>query len=647
MVEKCQFFYGFITVLFLYFSASAQDLTARSQNSSQRLIETDSTTTIIVTATRTKQASQWVSDDHSVVNVEKLLQGSSRSITEMLSSQIPAQIQDYGGGGTKNISLRGAGSERTLVLVDGKRIGLNQNDLGDIPPEIIEKIEMVEGGQSAIYGLDAIGGVVNIITKQSKSDKPISNLSVTLSSYEPGNGRPHLNGTDYNFSTSRQIEHLQWISGANWQLSDGKYEYLDLNNNSRLRTPNNHSDMGLFQKLQFKEKNLDLGISASYNDRMIDMPGSLTHPSLASMKKKIGFISLNGGWTAGKYLKLKLNASGEFDSVHYADPDISYPQDSKHFSANQDIEFIQEFICGKQEINTGVDLFRQSIQSNELGDHIAQQRGVFANAVLEKSYSSFVFVATPAVRYDYSTLFNSTVNGKLGLISTWQTLLRPSAFVNVGQSFHNPTFYDLYWPYMGNPDLKKENSRDIDCGLQIRHTDNRTDFSGRVSYFAVQFSDMIMWQPYDSGHVWLLENVPKASLNGCKLDLRCSFLHDLNGNLSFSYNNARNQTLDKFLIYRPKYIIASSIQRSGARLIAGVSFRYGSSVFTEALNQKTLPANAIYNFNIGYKLFSAGSDENGLRLVYDALNVTNQKQCTNEGYPLPGREHRVSLKMNF
>jgi outer membrane receptor for ferrienterochelin and colicins len=607
---------------------------------------------IVITATRREQPGQWVSDDHNVININRTQLSTSQTIPELLANSVPAQISDYGSGSSKNISLRGAGSERTLVLMDGKRIGTTDGDLGDISTETIEKIEIVEGGQSALYGMDAIGGIINIITKRSNSEKLSGNLSMAFSSFEPTTRKSgiHVNGKKMGFDIGKKFNRVEWLTGVNWQSSDGRFEYTDTNKIYRFRENNGFTNWEAYQKLRYEKDSLSLGAFARYCDRDIDNPSQMTTPSLANTKKKIGALSLDGSWALKKFLKLKLNSSYAHDNIHFVDPNPFWPQESKHARTREDLEFIQEFTLGRQMVNTGIEIFNDAIESNEIGNHSARQVGIFTNCIFSQSTPRYIFQATPAIRLDHSTLFNTTINGKIGVITSCKMVSRPSLFINVGSSFRSPSFNDLYWPQdaytVGNPNLKPEKSKNWDAGFQLQGAFERMETNGRFTYFNMQLNDMILWEPNTTG-IWSPKNIAAAKIDGFKIDVAFNYLKIWDFEFDFANNNAHDRSSNKILIYRPKYIITCSSQRFGNWFNAGISFRYSSKVYTNELNTSFLPSHILLNINAGFKILSRGASREGLWLVYDILNVTNQERSTNEGYPLPGREYRMSLKMKF
>jgi vitamin B12 transporter len=621
------------------FFSSAQDTAVSLTN--QEPAAADSSCTVVVTATRRAQPSAWVSDDHTLIDVERSQQNSSKSAYELVQSSVPARISDNGGGTVKTISLMGAGSQRTLVLVDGKRMGTTDGDLGDLPSETIEKIEVIEGGQSAQYGMDAMGGVVNIITKRGATEKWKGNFSATAAAYEPDNNRPRLNTQGYQLSLGKKTGNVESFTAADFGRSDGRYEYNASGSTFRMGH-NDFRDWGVYQKIGLTTGDLKLNTSVSLRDRNTDNPGSLVWHDTGTMKKSVGFAEVDAGWRANEVVRFKASAAVSLNNMRF-EPASYNPSNHEYLSG--DIEFVQEFTFGRQLITTGLQGTRQSVMSSDVGFHVTGQGGAFTSAVLQHAIGGVNLRAMPAVRFDYSSQFKGALNGRFGLMASLPTIqeVEPSVFANIGSSYRSPTFVDLYWPYgMGNPALKKENSFDVDGGIQIRTGSGKISLSNRAAVFLMRLDDMIVLDD-----TWKPQNLDKASIAGFKFKSEVRYSDVYNAAFDFVYNNARNGSTDNVLTYRPRYIATFTSGLSVQRLTAGFTLRYSSEQFIDAANAQLLPAAISADVNFGITLVRTGDNGSRLRLVYDALNITNQDRMMARGYPLPKREHRLSLKAGF
>src|SRR5690606_1817154 len=166
---------------------------------------------IVVTASRSPEPLADVVGDVTVIGPKQLAEARGDSIAEIIGRQPGVQFTTYGGPQTiTSLFMRGANSSHTLVLVDGMRIngatsgGVN---LPAIDPAMVERIEILRGAASSVYGSDAIGGVINIITKKGEQDRPLSAwANVGYGTYETAKSSLGLsgasNGWDYSFATS-------------------------------------------------------------------------------------------------------------------------------------------------------------------------------------------------------------------------------------------------------------------------------------------------------------------------------------------------------------------------------------------------------------------------------------------------------------
>jgi vitamin B12 transporter len=609
----------------------------------------------IVTAARRPQPAQWVSDDYRVASFDAQATAGLSDIGELLARSSSAIVNDYGGGSLRHVNLRGAGTERTLVLVDGVAAGLTDRDLGDISPEIVDRVEIIEGGQSSLYGMDAVGGIVNIITRQPRVGMLSGNFDLTASSFEARTSGRAVNGTRLKGSLGSRIGNLEWLGGAYWLSSDGAYEYEDPSGTTQLRQNNGSTGRGVFQKLRYHLPRGGLGLLGRYEYRRIDNPGTIDFPSpRAGTSKKVAGVTLDGDWSVNPAWTARMKLSYALDRMHYRDPDAWVPTDSRHRRHDGQLELLNEFTVAGQLVNAGVQAGRDWIVSNVIGDHHTYQAAAFANAVLQQHLGAFVIQESPALRLDYSSIFEFTANGKVGLRLTWQGPLSPSLLANIGSATRAPQFNDLYWPddffSIGNPELSPEQSVSGDVGLELRHASPVLALTGRITYFDTRLSDMIMWQPLaDNPSKWTPTNIAEAHLSGGKVNLEASLRNHLTAATEYTLLAARDlsQATEKVLIYRPRHVVGGSLTWQDGRWMLGVCSRHSSKVYTDAANATTLPGYTTFDTNAGLRLFRGSNSSREAWLTYNGLNLTDRHYATNQGYPLPGREHRLNLSLQF
>jgi vitamin B12 transporter len=672
MSGKRRFVAGCVSVFALFSHTVAQDSTgafrqqsplpeeplsaATAIGSGSCAPEKDSTAAIIVTATRRPQISRWISDDHTVLQVEREARTTSKSASEMLADRVPAFMSDYGGGGAaKKISLRGAGSERTLVLIDGKRVGTNDNDLSDLAVEAVKKIEVVEGGQSALYGMDAVGGVVNMITRRPAGDGTSGSFSSTVSSYEPNNGRTADVNTGGNQAMiSNRTGPMEGLLAGDWTFGDGRYDYAAAGDRYQVRGDNAFRNLNGFGRFGYSADSLTLGVTGSAGDRIIQNPGSVAWPSPGTTRKKIVSACIDGAWKPSDYFTSRVSGSFGRDRIGFTARDLSMAQNSSHLHFTGNVELVEEFTVRKQLITTGVEYRRESMLSSDIGTRLTGQTGVFAGAVGTVSSDLIMLQTTPTVRLDYINSGSGIVNGKIGAIGAVKVKGEPTFFVNIGTASRTPALNDLYWPRdpygVGNPLLKPERSASTDAGFQLRTVSGPATATARVTAYTMQMREMIIWQPDPAdttGMRWTPVNKAKALIRGIHGDAELLFGKIFSSTFGAAWNDARDEQTKNRLIYRPEYAVTYTQGVAFDRINAGLTCRYLSSVFTNDQNTTALPECTVFDGRVGADLFSSLDGKRSIGLVYEMLNCTNARHYTNDGYPLPGREHRLSLKMVF
>jgi len=143
---------------------------------------------VLVTATRSAQPKEAVIADVTVIERDEIERAGGSSLTNLLSRQAGVQINSSGGAGTiSSVFLRGTGSEQLVVLVDGLRINsatLGTTAFQNIPLGQVERIEILRGPASSLYGADAVGGVIQIFTRKAQKGKPLIHAALGLGSYD-------------------------------------------------------------------------------------------------------------------------------------------------------------------------------------------------------------------------------------------------------------------------------------------------------------------------------------------------------------------------------------------------------------------------------------------------------------------------------
>lgn len=448
-------------------SAQAQTQTAAAP----RLSET------VVTATRTESRVDETLADVTVITREQIQDmAPSRSVAEVLQRLAGVQMASNGGrGNTQSVFIRGNDSNKTLLLIDGVRYGsatMGTPALENLPLELIDRIEVVQGPASALYGSDAIGGVIQIFTKRGKGvGKPfLAQGSVTVGEYghKSGNAgfRGEQAGFDYNLNVSRVVE--RGISASNAKA--GPYTY----NPDRDGFAQTAVNAGLGYAFN-SDWRLDTTWMQSEGRAYTD--AGLGNNAYVDLRTQAGRVQLSGkvlpNWTSrfsiGQSKDKQINLGSGFDS---------------HFNTTQtEYKWDNEIATPVGKVLAGLERLEQKVDTSN--DYAVNKRSINA---------AFVGLNGAAGRHSWQANLRRDDNSQYGGFTTYgasygfEVLQGMRVYASHGKSMRAPSFNDLYYPspfypsYNGNPLLKPEQAKNNEIGVQwssdsqrakLLHYDNR------------------------------------------------------------------------------------------------------------------------------------------------------------------------------
>lgn len=262
---------------------------------------------VVVTGTRTEQSVDRIPANVTVIYEEDIENSNASTVSEVLRSEEGIVVRDwFGNGKTVQVDLRGFGetaNANTLVLMDGRRVNeidLSGTDWTQIPLEQIQRIEIVRGTGTVLYGDNAVGGVINIITK-TPSEKFAFSAGSTAGSYGRNKEKMSISGREGN------------IAASLFSSYDSTNGYRD---NSEFRT----KDIGgkiVFDPIEF----LSLNLSGSYHSDNYGLPGDLSESEMA-VDREASNEPFNEAEVTDQYLKLGVNLDlGKYGKIV---TDLSY-----------------------------------------------------------------------------------------------------------------------------------------------------------------------------------------------------------------------------------------------------------------------------------------------------------------------------------
>lgn len=608
---------------------------------------------IIVTATRSDHLQSKVTVSSEVLTLPRIKEQNGDATGEVIESVGGLLIKDQGGfAGLKTISIRGSNDNQVLVLLDGQKLNSAQDgtmDINTLPVEILERIEIIRGGHSALLGSAANGGVIHLITKDSQPPKGyVYSVHSTIGSFGTQNNR---------FYGSHQFGPLQLFFNYNHLQSDGdfKYQHSD-STEKKIRKNNDFRGDNVFLKAKFNlnSKNLLRFIHQSLQtDR--GTPGSLYIASpRARREENRKLYTLQSENQVTNRLRMKEQLYYQTYNNLYINPDYSVKDRYENTFVGSDLQAIWT-VNSHLVLNFGAELRQDRLETNKYSKQKRNTQSIFFQTEIDHSLNLFgmrtYWKWIPALRRDNYTDVESHTCPKLGLLISSGNETNIVFRGNIGKSFRVPTFNDLYWPEgqwtKGNPDLSPEISTNFDIGLLVQRNKPST-FQVELTYFQSNFKDLIIWV---SGSDWVYSPINMdAHITG----FENNWTFRLPNNqfyirFAYTWMNAIDETPNSpnrgnRLIYRPdnKFDVNTGFTIRSFKL--NLNYRYIGKRYTVLDNLKSLNDYELLNGNIWYSLSFIGLN---IDARFQVQNLLNKSIYILEGYPIPGREFRVTLGCTY
>lgn len=420
---------------------------------------------VVTTATRVEQPISEVIGSVTVITRQDIENRAVQSVQDLLRGETGISVSNNGGmGKLSNVFVRGTDAEQVLVLVDGVRLGSATSGTTSfefLPIDQIERIEIIRGPRSSIYGSDAIGGVIQIFTRKGAGSS-VTAGGGSNSTFKTG-GSLGL-GTDnswFNVSANRvQTDGYNSCDGAplnpDFTGGGGCFTYepdrdgYD-NDSASLRTG-------------YRWANASIEANALYTTGSTEFDGSFTNET--DFTERVigvrGRIQPTESWG----LSLLVGDARDDQDNFYNDPLTNDARISAGFfnTDKRNASLQSDLSVGVHQLTIGVDYVDDRVDSDTPYDQTARDNiGTFA--VYQASFGAHRVLAS--ARYDDNEQFGSHSTSSLGW--KWNFTHALAVHAAWGTAFGAPTFNDLYYPGFSNPNLDPERSRNIEVGISGEH----------------------------------------------------------------------------------------------------------------------------------------------------------------------------------
>lgn len=569
---------------------------------------------IIVRTERIEQTSKSATGTVNILSADEIAGGNASTFDQALESVPGIMLSRSAGTATNSMSIRGSSDmrgggvgNRVLLLIDGRPAitadtgGANWSLL---PLDVVERVEVVKGALSPLYGSNAMGGVVNFITR-SPTDSRSTKLNMGLGYFDkPPEWMQYSDKTSYfgdvGIVHSNSYRDLGYMFSLSGKRSDGHRQNTDFSL---------YNAYGKLQYINRRDLKLFLSLSRTSLERgyphiwLLDNTSPYVHPlKIAHEKtndrqeKQVWDFDLFLSSPISSNLKLAANLYRfeNYSRSLYNPDDLEGDNRPYGFFTDSDADksggILQIDISHlrRNYLILGLDIQVDAVDSNPpdlmFGKHQAETLAGFAQ---DKITVSDALIVMLGARYDYRRLSEGDGEGQLspkaGL--SYQIDGNTSVRLSLGQAFRSPSLAEVYMreeihsgvKFLENPDLKAEKLRlYAEVGLRRRLFDLlETD----TSLFVYEFSDMIFWEPLSESEYQVI-NLNSSVMKGVETGMNFSW-RGLSAMANYTYLDAKDRTegrADDKLPYKPRHSAYASLSYQYARFTLGLSIRYVSEM---------------------------------------------------------------------
>ena len=610
--------------------------------------ETRQADPIVVTGTKLETPASELGATVSVITGEELETYHYPTVDDALRNVPGIEIRRSGSfGKTTSISIRGANPNQVQVLVDGVRVKsptLGQVDLADLAPDMIERIEVIRGPQSTIYGADAIGGVVHIITRRG-SGPPSVYASQEVGNNDTLRTRTGVSGSQGPFDYALGFYHLesngQFINdGTNQDAASARFG-LALPGNTRVGVAVRYNKTDTGVPIEFVGNPPPIVPTIDPNTRQE------TETYTATLDLRTRPVS----WWEGE-----LRASRYVNNLAFIDPADPYACPPATFgppcdfpgtfnASRNEVEGLSHFHVGKWSTSTFGIEWREE-DADIRGTNAFTPRTETVSGLFEQKFRFFdrLFMSA-GVRVEDNNVFGrvTTERGSLAyLVKEWGTRLHGSA----GSGFRTPTFNDLFFPGFSNPGLTPEKSFSWDVGVDQKLWQNRLRLG--LTYFHNKFTNQIFCcLPLPGPPFATTANIGRSRSAGIEFVSEVDVLDTLVAAVNYTYTDTENLLTDRPLPREPRH-------RWNIRLTWNPVPRL--SLFTE-VHVVTRQFETLGNvYNTGHTRVDAGGTYRlvnryaflkALDLTARIQNLLDEEYAEVRGFPALGIQALVGLRASF
>lgn len=576
-----------------------------------------------------------------VITEEDIAQSGAASVAEVLETVSGFKSDDYGyAGSARTSSIRGSTSSQVLVIVDGVRMNDARQgycDLTWLNLESVERIEVLKGGASSLYGADAVGGVIVVTTKHGGDRKAVVTAENKLYPAAVGSDASYLvSGQSLGVDVRTRIGSASVNAAASFDRAGDSFP--SVGSDGSVGVVGNSGYLGgkasLGAQSPLAGGILTASVAGSYAD--LGVPGSASWATPNDAQRN-GDIHGTAAWAndalADGRVSLNASAFGAWFRLEYDDAVNAATSRHDTTSAGADLR-VRVLAASFLEIPAGLEFRYDSVESTNLGSggHARYHVGAYAAPVLAPADR---IKLSPSARYDWYDDYSAGFTYALG--ASYAASDTVTVKLTGGRSYRAPAFNDLYWSdsYMqGNPDLKPETSWFGELGGEARLGVVTASLYGYARYT----ENLIEWVDPDGDWVYEAENVASAAFFGADADVSADLgVFDVAASyalcLSYDLSDGRTIADSVRVANKPVHTVKLEPSYTSGPIKASINASWRSERYISAAT--TLDSLFLLGARVAYDVSDVVS------VYLGGENLLNASYAEIYGYPMPG----VTLKL--
>ena len=570
----------------------------------------------------------------SVVSIsrEEIQNSTATNLSELLQQIAGIDIRRRGVEGMQaDLYIRGGSFDQTLLLIDGMKVEDPQTGHHTmnmtLPLEVIEKIEIIKGAASRIYGQNAFTGAINIITKRDIEN----NISLDLSGGSFDQKRAAV-------TMQRKLKNSDLLINYNRKESEGYRYNTDFKNDE------------FFIKSSFKIKDQKISAIGAFNERKFGANGFYASSAAIDQyeETQASIVGLSTVYKKDELIiKPKLYWKRNQDMYVYLRQDPSVYR-NLHISNKVGVEINASTPNALGNLGIGFDLSKVSLSSNNLGDRnrtmlniFIEQKIQFQNEKIDLTPGiAITYFSDVSTRLKYQNNFFNNLFFYPGMDLGYRINQNLTLYSNIGYTYRIPTYTDLFYSSpttLGNENLKLEKALTSELGIKYR----KENFNLNMSLYRRNASDIIDYVRNNETDPWQASNIREIRTNGFELNMGYKFYLAtfLKHRINIGFSNINDDILETNFAFS-RYALNSLKNQVTATYMFEVNEKISSTLAYKNAERTDEEKYTVIDFTTTYKL-----EKFTLSIILN--NILDTEYSETNLVPMPGFNTLAGIKYSF